>query len=393
MKNLYYMVYGDQDGECLSKLERPDRPGGYFIPLNESGGLYTFYDVQYVQDNVIYVATATRMCGEQSCFEVEFGTRKTSFGLFDNKKYKYVGNFIHSDFKYGFVEVGIKLVWEMFREEGIWIIGCDINRYDHKLREKIDSNVKSIFVSGGIGDIVSIDSFLSDEIKESIETVYYGSKQAIVIQKMFKAVPEYKNIKNHIIVWDDFNEIPVFMYKSECASEDKSFLQSIDFSIANVFPQFSTYNKSVWIDHTLCEIKVELPEDYVVICPYSINLDRSGNRNFSEADWVETLKFLEKKNIKGIVLNGEKDPVLQHLNLIDYSGQTDILESIEILKKSKYYIGIDSSFGVLAAKLLAADHIVIKMISLHGISWKNIYWAPQTEFPFLKNKIDTSLLN
>ena len=389
--NMHYMVYGDNDGECLLKVEKSDCAGGYFLPLNEYGNLYSTYIVEYIKDGVLYSAVAN---SADNCFKVEFAGKETSFGTFNSKTHKYIGDCIHPDFKYGLIEVGIKFLEHLYEKDGILIIGCSSN-FCYKLNEKIDLNVDSIFLSGGIGDIFAIDSFLNDKVKNNIKTVYYGTKQALIIQKLLEAVPEY-NVKQHVVVWNDFSIVSSFKNKVECGSTNEAFLQSADFGITIIFPQISSgyldYNKSSWLDHILCEVNVNLPDNYIVICPYSRNRTHF-NRNFSNDDWRETILFLEKRNIKGVVLNGEKDPIPNHPSLIDYSGQTSILESIEILKKGKYYIGIDSSFGVMAAKLMPADHIVIKMISLHGTSWKKIYWSPQSEFSFLKNKIDTSLLS
>jgi len=383
MNYMHYMSYGDNEGECFLKKEQPNNEGGYFVPLNKDR-LYSKYLIDYLKDGVFQTAVAQE---KDHGFEVVFGEIKIVFGLLNTKIFRYGGRYDTVDFKYGLVEVNIEL--NCLIKEGIVVLGCrkNVECIPEHVKE-INLNVGSIFLSGGIGDIFAIDSLLTNEIKKDIKTIYYGTKHASIFQKLLQKVPEY-DIKNHFVVWNES-----FIYKSEYSLTDIGFLESTDFGIFAIFPQVLSghlhYNKSSWLMHKLCEIKVDLPEDYIVICPYTGN--KSGAiRNFTDADWRETLNFLEKRNIKGVILNEIFDgPIPNHPNLIDYSSQTDILESIEILKKAKYYIGIDSCLSVLAAKLFSADHIAIKVIAKHPVNWKRVYWAPHVEFPFLKSIIELS---
>jgi len=399
---MYYMVEGDDPNQCILKIEKPERSGFYLIPLDENGQLYSTYLVEYIRSGVLFAATAHKVPG-QNYFEVVFACKKTTFGTFDNKVHQYGGKYTHPDFKYGFAEVGINDLAELFAVGNIQVIGCDAKCHCHEKVPKIDLNAKSIFLTGGIGDIFAIDSFLSDDIKSNIETICYATKQSQVLQKLFSVLPCY-NIKKHVVVWDDFSERPYIANKADCQSDHPEFLNAVDFGIFTIFPQFAAghvaYNKSSWLNYKLSDISIDLPIEYVVICPYASsnfrNLDGSiyegVSRNLLTSDWEEVIRFLERKKITGVVLNDKREPVPDHPSIIDCSGQTDIFESIEILKKGKYFIGADSSFSILAAKLFDVQHLMIKIVLMHGISWKYAYWAPHTDFSFLQSAVKTNHL-
>jgi hypothetical protein len=66
-----------------------------------------------------------------------------------------------------------------------------------------------------------------------------------------------------------------------------------------------------------------LPENYIVLCPFSTD-KRSKERDFNAEDWNQTLKFLEQKDIKGVVINSGNDIVPKNSYLIDLSNLTKI---------------------------------------------------------------------
>ena len=100
---------------------------------------------------------------------------------------------------------------------------------------------------------------------------------------------------------------------------------------------------------------------------------RIVGRDFDQADW-------QKVAPAAVVLNDQREFVPQ--GLIDLSGQTTILEAIEILKHARGYIGIDSASSVLASQLFSGDNLKIKCVNPHGQKWQHIYFAPHTNIQF-----------
>lgn len=189
-----------------------------------------------------------------------------------------------------------------------------------------------------------------------------------------------------------------------------------DMSIAKVFPQIPNkrpYNNSSYLKYNLTDVSgfnlpgnVKFIEDinnferikyiklfdtneeikYFTICPYSPN-DRRNSRDFSESDWDFTIKKLESQKVFGVVLNIGNDFIPEHPLIINLSNKTDFIQSIEIMKKAKGYIGIDSSLSVFAPKLFKTENIIIKSNNQHCYSNKKIYYAPETKCDFIKRKL------
>jgi hypothetical protein len=396
---MHVMILDENKRECIPKNEGQGA-GCCLLPLTESGELHSNYLVEYKTDSILNIATAYRI-GPTS-FEVQLGSHKLTFGAIDSNVYSYVGTARHSDadFDFGLVEVGFaQSLADLFAKEHIVVVGCEPEMHYHYPTPRLDfENSDSIFITGGIGDIFALDSFFSDAFRSKLKTVYYATKQHSIIHNLISAVYDVE----HVIVWDDWRNFSNFKYKQDCLdlipNPSEGLLQSLDCSIFNVFPQITagnlTYNNSSWLK------EANSADDYVVICPYASGSFRNADgspcevtRNFDDADWASVLSFLEDKQVQGYVLNDKKESIPTHSSLVDLSGQTSMLESIELLKNCNRFMGADSSMSVLASKLLPVDRMLVKVVLLHGIRWKRVYWAPQQNFSFLKSRIDTKYLS
>jgi len=260
----------------------------------------------------------------------------------------------------------------------------------------------NVFLTGAIGDIFALESFFSNSFRANLTAVCYATNKRQPIETLFKALPNYK--VNHITIWDDFTKFWCFTHKSQCQelmsyrniTPSQEFLDAEDFGIEVIFPKAKAgllrYNNSSWLIHKVCDINLDLPSDYFVICPYGSQAHE--NRNFSISDWQSTINFLVSHNLKGVVLNNLDEAVPVHANLVNMSGKTSILEAVEILKQSQGYIGVDTSLAVLAAKKFTADRLLIKTTNAHVITWRKVYFAPHMNTSFLQlcMEIDTSKL-
>lgn len=262
-----------------------------------------------------------------------------------------------------------------------------------------NSSSSSIFISGGIGDFIAVESFMTDEERSKINKIYYATHKKESIESIVKSLPNMNHIKMHEVIWDDFSKFWCFFSKEECINKMKSIGRTIpidlelaeDFSISKKFKQFSeieiVYNESSLLKYNLADIsKFILPEFYLVICPYSTD-KRIKDRDFNSCDWNELINWIKKLGIQGVVLNYGQDFIPECPEIINLSNNTTIQESIEILKKSIGYIGIDSSMSVVASKLFNKNILNIKSVNDHCYKWSKCYYAPNTEFNFLKKSI------
>ncbi len=247
----------------------------------------------------------------------------------------------------------------------------------------------SLFLTGGIGDVFAIESYFSDETRKNLDTIYYGTRQHKIIQEAFSGVSNiFPNLKNHIVSWSDFSNFWAFYSKLDCARKMSSngipvshdFHQSADWSISKIFNDIKrnkkTYNGCSFLKQKPINIsRFLLPAEYVVICPYSTD-KRLSDRDFSARDWQAVQYYLEKSGYQGVVLNSGNDTIPNCKCLTNISNQTSILESIEILKSSKFYIGIDSCMCVLAARHFFPANLIIKSVNGQFYDCKGIYCAP-----------------
>lgn len=259
-------------------------------------------------------------------------------------------------------------------------------------------NQSAIFLTGGIGDIFAVESFLSDFERSKIQTIYYATNKQQFIEQIFRSIsqtPSYPNLKNHQILWKDFSKFWCF-YSIEDYLKSSNHNHKLthfckDLSIIKVFEDVKAkkikYNNSTFLKEKLALIDfLNLPDDYFVILPFSSD-KRMAQRDFNYNDWINIFSILKKYNKKGVVINNEKDIVPINENLINLSNKLTILEAIEVLKKSNGYFGIDSWLSVLAAKLFEKPNLQIKSLNKHCYDNACCYYAPKTEFDFLVHGI------
>ena len=227
----------------------------------------------------------------------------------------------------------------------------------------------------------------------------YGTKKHEWISKIWKKLPNYSNLNEHKVIWDDFSKFWCFVSLGDCLAKISSYGMLMpenpkeirDLGIGLVFPRIKsgefTYNNSSFLKHNLAQISnFDLPEKYLCICPFSTD-KRISTRDFDSNDWHECVKFLKKTKLKGVVLNEGFDVVPECPELINLSNKCDLSESVEILKSSVGYVGIDSCLSVLAAKLFQGDFLIVKTRNDHCFRFADCYFAPKRTFGFLRTNI------
>lgn len=266
------------------------------------------------------------------------------------------------------------------------------------------NQVESVLFTGGIGDVITVESYLPVTTSQSIKHIYYATRAHKALSSLFGlGLVSFPNLQSQVALWEDFSNLFAFGAKEQVQHKLHSSNKQLpdnwsrvaDCSIHKFFPDVDAgwfpYKGSCFLQQEIAPVdKFNLPADFVCICPYTVNDRRFANRDFSTADWTNVLAEITKRGVAGVVLNTGPDPIPEHPNIINLSNKTTLPESVEILKYSVGYMGIDSCLSVLAAQLFDRENLFIKSNNQHLFTWRHVYYAPHTIFPFILSRMDFS---
>jgi hypothetical protein len=268
--------------------------------------------------------------------------------------------------------------------------------------EPLAQNCSNILITGGIGDYISVECFMTEKERLQVQNFYLATRASKGIENVIRAAPLYPNLKNVNVIFDDWSQFFCFLSKEDIRSKNSQMNLGIDevtlnipmadFSITQIFPQIKSgqrvYNGSSLMRHTFADIsKFDLPERYAFVQPYSPNDRQGGGRDFGQSDWDNTLTILQRSNLKGVVVVNGNDPVPDSDLLVNLSNMTSFAEGVEILKGADKFIGVDSCFAALACKFMPEKNLKIRTINNHYQENLLIYCAPYTSFGFVSGKI------
>ena len=280
-------------------------------------------------------------------------------------------------------------------------------------RNKQENN--EILITGGIGDFLALDYFYD---MSNYKTIYIITAQADAIKTLIEKFINYKstnivaincNIEFGRKCFFSLSDINKTGKVPMTLKQDLKFCH--DYSILIKFPELRSllignklagsdigqnYKKGKFVSSLVANKLVDidgynLPDKYFFVCHYSENTRygcticndmhdhkcsvNDNERNYIDIDWENTIDILNINKMKGVVIGKIKIPDKYKSNcFIDLVNKTNILESFEILKNAKGYIGIDTCFAVIASKLFIGDKLIIKSINKHGVKSKDIYY-------------------
>lgn len=260
--------------------------------------------------------------------------------------------------------------------------------------------MKSILITGGVGDAFTIESLMTDEERQSINCILYATRAAQPILQLFENLPSFPNLKTQAVIWKNFDKIFCFHNKKHitdklCAYQPNALQEItnklmepvIDYSIEKIFTQPREYTYSSFVRYKLTDINFALPANYYCVCPYSNNDKRNIRRDYNSNDWDRTLHILKSRGMYGVVINIGNELIPENPCLINLNNKTNIKEAVEVVKHAQGYIGIDSAFSVIAAKIFPPENISIKSLNEHCYKYAHIYFKPLKSFDFLKEQI------
>lgn len=245
-----------------------------------------------------------------------------------------------------------------------------------------------ILFTCGLGDFLAIESWLTSEDKHEVETILWASRARQIIQDSIDLRLIFPNLKEEITLWDTWcdqetwqktragnlakdvfcitgkHQLPEIgvNLNSYGISMDDIIDYGVCATLEKVQKENTPFQGSMYSKATLADIhKFDLPEECVCIHPHSINA-LTDFRDLNEKEWKTILYYLERGEIKGVVLGtGQgKVAVPKHESLINLIDKTTIAEALEITKQSFSFMGASSVFSVLASKHISNYNIYVK---------------------------------
>ena len=272
---------------------------------------------------------------------------------------------------------------------------------------------KYAFVICGVGDFICIDYFLNFKDIHFI----FVSKSSLLLKTLLMETEKYnKSNIQHFAVYFNFDilnrpgfndtnemferlpDLELLNKISQINVVDITLFKYIQQKIINYKPNVLTLNKNNnFLSTTYCDLKTKfnLPENIMLICPctqdnrvdcilcdklHTETNDCIATRNFTIKDYYDTESILKSNKMIGVIVTDVESILPEKIkdSFINLSGKTSIEESIEILKASHGYIGIDSFLSIVASKIFASNDVTIKSNNKHAYNWEKVYWYPFT---------------
>jgi hypothetical protein len=240
-----------------------------------------------------------------------------------------------------------------------------------------------VLFTGGLGDFIGAECFLTEQEKDSVKTVLWATRNRKEIKAAIDLKVIFPNMEEEKILFDDFSdERPIrdwqpgdrFMnigkkheLNLKCnlnlSQEELDDISdhSLDATLESIFTGKRKWESSriatkiQWPDVS----HFNLPKQYVAIHPWS-DAEING-REFTERDWGNIVKFLERFDVMGVVVNQSKNlPPEFSRRLIDLTNKTTLKETFGIIKNATACILCASSLACFATKIFPKDKIWLK---------------------------------
>jgi hypothetical protein len=242
------------------------------------------------------------------------------------------------------------------------------------------TNGKRIFLSGGCGDVLSLEGHWDDQFKQDLTTIYHACKRTQWTD-LFRHLPEhvYPNLTTIESVWPATSKRNHYLYMNDVYKDDPRLSDKLkgveDWGIIFRFPKINDreyeFVGSSFLKHTLATLEdFDLPTGYVVCQADTI----SDGRSLGPKDWDGVLRRAAGRPV--VVLGLGQGWIPEDPSIIDLRDGTSLAQAIEILKAATGFYGVDSCLSVLAFQLPFAD-LAIKVKNTWHSSNARCYCAPR----------------
>lgn len=231
----------------------------------------------------------------------------------------------------------------------------------------------SIYFDGGIGDWIVYDSHWSRQP----DRIYWASRARPSLQPLIEQV--HPHIE-HIDLWANHSTEAQTYGERDVIAKPKRPEGAEDWTAVVAFPRCRhalQYRGCSFLRADLGEVsRFELPDKYVV-CQHDTPFNQASMRRRRQIGKAEWSWISSRTNLPVVVL-GSGDSIEPPEGTINLCGQTTVAESIEILKRSSGYYGIDSWLSILACQIHPVERLAIK----YDGSWyrlnHDLYTAPHS---------------
>jgi len=244
----------------------------------------------------------------------------------------------------------------------------------------------------GLGDFLSIHSLMTQAEDDAITKLIFATRAEDWIKS---SVPNndlnllYKNLKDSESInhgnWAGLPHQRGSLYNIHTKLDLRLFgvdMQSInninDYSNRPIINDFGANRRSHrglnFYKHTILSdiSKFDLPNDYIVIHPHSDNY-LMKERTLYEDDIRAVLKYLDKHDITGVVINKTNYPaglnsdinLFDHPRILDLTNKSSITDGFELIKHARGFVGSASSFSVFAGFVGDNDFLNMSRIKSH----------------------------
>jgi hypothetical protein len=235
------------------------------------------------------------------------------------------------------------------------------------------------YISVGIGDMVCIDSLLTNEERESITEIYWACKFGKDLIPLFEDNQFYPNIKNHHIISSTAGKAAMMKVESNAVNfwhfrPDFNYNFSVGRELFNVGSEIGCidaagmlssgriYNGSTFLSTAKEEdvpwniYNIEQYKYMVIHYPTSTR-PRSDIATINDKDWESMLSIARDKNLKPVIIT---DTLIDNVPGCLCLYRPPIKTIVSLIKYCSFYAGCDSFCAILAVKALAKENVIIK---------------------------------
>lgn len=268
------------------------------------------------------------------------------------------------------------------------------------------------YLAVGIGDMMCIDSLMSQKERESISEIYWGCRFGKNIAPLIDH-NKYYNVKKHHFISDDIGQKAMRKTKDYNLTKDSfwHFRPDIEpdfsigkelFKINNITPIQSvgmvmdpnrTYQGSSFLmsakydDVDWGKLKID-PFKYILMHYPTSSRPRTDIAQINENDWNFIEKLSTNKKLKVIIITDTD--IESPLNNCLILKEPPLTSIIALCKYAEYYFGCDSFTAILSCKVLSHKKLFIKThdrniySKLPNHTWLKKYFLPH-KYQFIQH--------
>ena len=256
-------------------------------------------------------------------------------------------------------------------------------------RQPLPAVPTSLFISGGIGDVLALSCFL--DAPHSVDTVFLATRRSGDVEAFLSLIcgvaDHYVDLwgNDERFAWYSLDEYVRATSNRQVSSRRQSCL---DWSIATQFPIVSNlpFQGMPWqVGHPWSDIHTigpKLADGYFVFCPFSED-KRDPSRDLTAAEIAAVTSTARRKGVPLVILNRGEDSIVEGAGIVNLQNQTNLFGAIDVTLGAAGYVGVDSAMSVVASKVLPAERLCVKTVNEHCRRWRHLYFAPHTSFEFL----------